>query len=58
MAGLDVAACAPDSGVALEAAAEAQLPDAVAALEAAEVLDVGQNVPEPSTLIHQHTAPS
>lgn len=42
---LDIAARAPDGGVALEAAAEAELPDAVAAPQAGEVLDVGQDVP-------------
>lgn len=42
---LEAAAGAPHSGVALEATAEAQLPDAVAAPHARKVLDVGQNVP-------------
>ncbi len=39
------AARAPDRAVALEAAAEAQLPHAVAALHARRVLDVAQDVP-------------
>lgn len=46
----DVAAGLPDSAVALEAAAKAELPDAVAALQPAGVLNVGQNVPAATTL--------
>ena len=38
-------ACTPDGGVALEAAAKAQLPDPVTAPHAGGVLNVGQNVP-------------
>ena len=38
---LETASSAPHSGVALEAAAKAQLPDAVATPHTREVLDVG-----------------
>ena len=43
--GVDVAPRAPDRAVRLEAAAKAQLPQAVAAPQARSVLHIGQNVP-------------
>ena len=42
---LNAAACLPDGAVALEAPAKAQLPDAVALVDAAGVLQISQYIP-------------
>jgi hypothetical protein len=42
---LEALVCHPDSAVALEAAAKAELPDLVSLADALEGLDVGQDIP-------------
>ena len=41
----NAAACLPDGAIALEAPTEAQLPDAIALVDVACVLQIGQDVP-------------
>ena len=52
---LDRSACAPDCGVALETAAEAELPDAVALAHGTKVLYLGQDVPAKASCLASTT---
>lgn len=52
----DIAQRLPHGAVALEAAAEAELPEAVALAHAARVLDVAQDVP--AMLVAVNTGPA